>query len=255
MRSIWTGSINFGMVSIPAKLYTATDDRRVPFHQYHAECGSRIQMPRWCPVCERKLETAEIERGYEISETRHIILEETDFQSLPLKSLKQIEVVEFVDSASIDIRAYADCYFLSCEDVGVKAFNLLLKAMEKVKLVAIAKLTYREREHLSAIRPYDGIMLLQTLHYADELRPHDELKPRQMAMISDREMEMALALVKAMTAEFELANYHNDYREALEQLIEAKLDGKVITPIVPELAPVTDVAEALIQSLKLVGVK
>jgi len=254
MRAIWTGSINFGMVSIPAKLYSATDDRRVAFHQYHAECGSRIQMPRWCPVCERKLETAEIKRGYELSKDKHIILEEADFQSLPLKSLKQIEVVEFVASTGIDPRAYADSYFLSCEDVGVKAFTLLLQAMEKVNLVAIAKLTYRDREHLSAIRHYDGVLLLQTLHYADELRPHEELKPRQMAMISDREMEMALALIKAMTAKFEHAKYHNDYREAVEQLIEAKLDGKVITAI-PEMAPVENVAAALIASLDLIGVK
>lgn len=254
MRSIWTGNINFGMVSIPAKLYTATADTKVPFHQYHAACGSRIQMPKWCPVCECKLETAEIKRGYELSETEHIILEETDFQSLPLKSLKQIEVVEFVDSSGIDIRAYGDCYFLSCEDVGVKAFTLLLKAMQSVNLVAIAKLTYREREHLSAIRPYDGIMLLQTLHYAAELKDYEDLKPRQMAMISDKEMEMALALIKAMTSEFELAEYRNEYQHALEQLIEAKLAGKVITAV-PEKAPVADVAEALIQSLKLVGAK
>ncbi|GAH48913.1 unnamed protein product, partial [marine sediment metagenome] len=114
-----------------------------PFHQYHADCGSRIQMPKWCPVCERRVEATEIKRGYEISQTEHVILEETDFLSLPLKSLKQIEVVEFVDSTGIDKRAYADCYFLSCEDVGVKAFTLLLKAMESVNLVAIAKLTYR----------------------------------------------------------------------------------------------------------------
>jgi DNA end-binding protein Ku len=254
MRAIWTGSINFGMVSIPAKLYSATDDRRVAFHQYHSECGSRIQMPKYCPVCERRLETAEIKRGYEISKDQHIILEDTDFQSLPLKSLKQIEVVEFVDSTGIDPRAYADSYFLSCEDIGVKAFTLLLKAMEKVNLVAVAKLTYRDREHLSAIKHYDGVLLLQTLHYADELRPYEELKPRQMAMISDREMEMALALIKAMTAKFEHAKYHNDYREALERLVEAKLDGKVITAI-PEMAPVEDVAAALIASLNLVGVK
>jgi len=210
-------------------------------------------MPKWCPVCEQKLDTSEIKRGYEISDTQHIILEETDFQSLPLKSLKQIEVVEFVGSTGIDIRAYTDCYFLSCEDVGAKAFTLFLKAMESANLVAIAKLTYREREHLSAIRPYDGIMLLQTLHYADELRPYEELKPRAVA-VSDREMEMALALIKAMTGEFELAKYHDDYREALEQLIEAKLAGEVITAPV-EQAPVSDVADALIKSLNLLGVK
>lgn len=253
MRSIWKGSINFGMVAIPAKLFTSTDDKRVSFHQYHSECQSRLQMPKWCPVCERKVEQTEIKRGYEISDTQHIILEEQDFQSLPLKSLKQIEVVKFVDGARIDIRAITDCYFLSCEDIGAKAFVLFLKAMESANLVAIAKLTYREREHLSAIRPYNGIMLLQTLHYADELRPFDELRPRQVA-VSDREMEMALALIKAMTGEFDLAEFHDDYREALGKLIEAKLNGETITAPA-EQAPVKDVADALIESLNLLGVK
>jgi DNA end-binding protein Ku len=254
-RSIWKGSINFGMVAIPAKLFTATDDKRVSFHQYHSECQSRLQMPKWCPVCQRKVETSEIKRGYELSESQHIILEEQDFQSLPLKSLKQIEVVQFVNGAEIDIRAVTDCYFLSCEDVGAKAFTLFLKAMQSANLVAIAKLTYREREHLSVIRAYDGIMLLQTLHYADELRPYDELRPRQVT-ISDKEMEMALALINTMTGKFDLADYHDDYREALEQLIQAKLNGEVITAPA-EIAPVSDgdMVDALMRSIKMASVK
>lgn len=253
MRAIWTGSINFGMVTIQAKLYTAADDKRVAFHQYHDTCGSRIKMPKVCPTCNRELIATEIKRGYELSKTDHIILEETDFASLPLKSLKQIEVVEFIDETEIDIRAYDDCYFLSCEDVSAKAFALFLKAMENADLVAIAKLTHHEREHLSAIRPYDGVMLLQTLHYADELKPYQELKRTQLAMFTEREMELATTLIKAMTAKFDHHKYHNAYREALEQLIEAKLDGKVLTAV-PGQAPVSDVADALIKSLNLKGV-
>jgi len=253
MRSIWKGSINFGMVAIPAKLYSATDNKRVSFHQIHAECGSRIQMPKWCPNCQRKVEAQEIKKGYEIGENQHIILEEQDFQSLPLKSLKTIEVTEFTDRSWIDIRCFDACYFLTCEDTGAKAFTLFLKAMEKANLVAIAKLTYREREHLASIRPYDGVMLLHTLHYADELRPYEELKPKQVEL-SDKEMELALMLVDKMRGEFELGKYHNDYREALERLIEAKLAGEVI-PVASEKAPVTDVADALLASLGMVGAK
>jgi len=252
-RSIWKGSINFGMVAIPAKLYTATDDKRVSFHQIHAECGSRIQMPKWCPVCQRKLEAHEIKKGYELNQNQHIILDEADFQSLPLKSLKQIEVVEFVDSSQIDTRAFNSCYFLTCEDTGAKAFTLFLKAMETANLVAIAKLTYREREHLSAIRPYDGIMLLQTLHYADEMRPYEDLKPRAVEL-SDKEMELAQMLIDKMRGEFDHSKYHDDYREALERLIEAKLAGEVISAPA-EKAPVGDVAEALLQSINLIGAK
>ena len=253
MRSIWKGSINFGMVAIPAKLYSSSDSKKVSFHQYHADCGSRIQMPKWCAVCNRKVETTEIKKGYEVSEDQHIILEESDFASLPLKSLKQIEVVEFVDGKDIDLRCYSDCYFLSCEDIGAKAFMLFLSAMQKLNVVGIAKLCYREREHLSVIRAYDSVMLLQTLHYADELRPYDEIKPRQVAL-SDKELELAQSLVKAMVAEFDLTSYHNEYKEAVERLIEAKLNGEIITSP-EEKAPVSDVADALIKSLEMVGVR
>ena len=253
MRSIWKGTINFGMVAIPAKLYTATDDKRVSFHQIHADCGSRIQMPKWCPNCEKRLEAHEIKKGYELGTDQHIILDEADFQSLPLNSLKQIEVVEFVPSAEIDIRAFDECYFLSCEDTGAKAFTLFLKAMEMANLVGIAKLTYREREHLSAIRAYDGVMLLQTLHYADELRLYDELKPREVAL-SEKEMELAQMLIDKMKGSFDLTEYHDDYREALERLIEAKIAGEAI-PVVAGKPAVADVADALLQSINLVGTK
>jgi len=253
MRSIWKGSINFGMVSIPAKLYSASDDRRVSFYQIHQDCGSRIQQPKWCPSCERRVEGYEVKKGYEIGDGQHIILDDQDFMSLPLKSLKQIEVVEFVDPSQIDIRAYADTYLLSCEDLGAKAFILFLEGMRQAGLVGIAKLTYREREHLSVVRPYNSIMLLQTLHYADELRPYDELTPRQVAL-SDNEREMAQMLVDRMRAEFDHAKYRDEYREALERLIEAKMTGEAI-PVVAEKAPVSDVAEALLASLNMVGAK
>jgi len=241
------------MVAIPAKLFSATDDNRVSLHQYHAECGSRIQMPKWCPNCQKKLEAQEIKKGYELAKDQHIILEEADFELLPLRTLKTIEIVEFTDRSRIDIRCFSDCYFLTCEDIGAKAFCLFLKAMEKANVVAIAKLTYREREHLASIRPYDGVMLLHTLHYVDELRPYEELKPRAVA-ISDKEMELALMLVDKMRGDFELGKYHDEYREALEKLIEAKLAGEVITAPA-EKPPVADVAEALLQSISLVGTK
>jgi len=254
MRSVWKGSLGFGMVSIPTKLYPATENKRISFHQIHSECGSRIKMPKWCPVCDRAVESFELKKGYEISKDQHIILDEGDFEALPLNSLKTIEVVEFVDGADIDTRCYSDCYLLSCEDTGSKAFTLFLNAMTKLNLVGIAKLTYRDREHLSAIQPYDGIMLLQTLHYADELRAYDEIKPREVT-ISEKESDLAESLVKAMIAKFELAKYQNEYREALMQLIEAKMSGEVITAPTANKPPVGDVADQLIASLNLVGVK
>ena len=208
MRSIWKGSVNFGMVAIPAKLYSSSENKKVSFHQYH-ECGCRIQMPKWCPTCNRKVEPGEISKGYEISKEQHIILEESDFASLPLKTLKTIEVMEFVKKAEVDDRLFSDSYLLSCEDIGAKAFNLFLSAMEGLGVVGVSKLCYRDREHLCTVRPYGGVMLLQTLHYADELRAYDEIKPREVAM-SDKELELAKSLVTAMIADFDVTKYHND---------------------------------------------
>ena len=257
MRSVWKGSINFGVVAIPARLYSATEDRtkelRSNIHQLHAECGSRIQMPKWCPSCNRRVESTELRKGYELSEGKFVILEEADLQSLPLRSLKQIEVTEFVDASRIDLRAYSDCYYLTCEDTGARAFALFLKAMELASLVGIAKLTYREKERLSALRPFDGLILLHTLHYADEIRPVDEIKPKAVA-VSEKELELASMLISRMKGELDLSKYHDDYREALEKLVEARIEGKAIA-VEPEKAPVSDVTEALLKSLELAGVK
>jgi DNA end-binding protein Ku len=260
MRSIWKGSINFGMVSIPAKLYTATDDLKVSFHQYHQPCGNRIKMPKVCPVCDADKTGTEIldregfpiQKGYELNEEKAVLLQDADFWGLPLASIKQIEIVEFVEAAKIDIRAYDSCYYLTCETPGTKAFLLFLNAMQTAKLVGIAQLARLDKEHLCVVRPFRGIMLLRTLHYADELKPYEELVPKQGAMITERETEMALTLVNAMKTDFDLTKFHDKYREALEKMIEAKISGETVA--VPQgKPPVSDVADALMASLKLVG--
>lgn len=250
-RSIWKGAITFGIVSIPSKLYSATEDAKISLHQYHKECGSRISMPKYCPNCQRMLESADITKGYEVGEG-YVPLSEQDFQSLPLKSVKTIEVVEFVEASQIDIRCYDKPYFMAADEAGHKAYKLFLMAMEKANVVAVAKLTYREREHLAVIRPYDGVMLLQTIHYADELRDYQDLRPHEY-LISDREMELAETLVKAMSvSQFELGKYQNEYRDALERLIEAKIAGEVLPTAEAVPPPVADVAEALLASIELV---
>jgi len=136
MRSIWKGSVNFGMVAIPAKLYSSSEDKKVSFNQYH-ECGCRIQIPNWCTTCNRKVEPGEIKKGYEISQDQHIILEDSDFASLPLKTLKTIEVMEFVKRAEVDDRRFDASYLMSVEDIGAEAFNLFLSAIEGLGVVGV----------------------------------------------------------------------------------------------------------------------
>ena len=255
-RSIWKGSITFGMVSIPSKLYSATSDQDVGLHQYHKACNGRVRQPKYCPQCEAMLETADITKGYELGDGSFVPLSEADLASLPLKSIKKIEVVEFVPASQIDTRGVAKSYFVGVgEPEGHKAYQLLLLAMEKANLVAVAKLGYREKEHLTTIRPYDGVLLLQTLLYAEDLRSYDDFKPQEYP-ISDREIELAVSLVKAMaSSEFHLENYQNEYQKALQSLIEAKLIGEALPTAEEEAPPVEDVAEALLASLELVGAK
>jgi len=252
-RSIWKGAITFGMVSIPSKLYSATDDARINLHQYHKSCGSRISMPKYCPNCEQMLDAADITKGYEVGEG-YVPLTEQDFATLPLKSVKQIEVVEFVPDSQLDSRWYEKSYYIGVDGAGHKAYRLLMLAMEQAGMVAVAKLAYREREHLCIIRSHDGVLLLQNLLYADQIRDYADLRPHEYA-ISDKEMELARALIKAMTvSEFDHSKYHDEYRHALEQLIEAKLAGEVLpVPDEGQKAPVEDVAAALLASLDMVG--
>ena len=253
MRSIWKGAIQFGVVVIPSKLYTPTDDKRVGFHQYHKECGVRLQMPRWCPQCTRKVEAAEIDKGYEVGD-QHIVMEESDFASLPLKSIKSVEITAFVPASDIDVRVYGDYYYLATEDTGAKAFALLYKGMEKAGLVAVGKLTYREREHLVALRPYDGILLCHLLHYADEIRDIGEIRSKVAVNLSERELQLADMLIGQMQGQFSHALYHDEYREALEKVIEAKMIGApVVAQAEAKMAPVSDVADALLASLNMLG--
>jgi DNA end-binding protein Ku len=241
--------MGFGMVSVPCKLYPATEEKAIHFNSIHRECKTRIQMPKWCPTCDRKVEAQELVKGYEIGDNQFVLMEETDFAAVPLKSLKTIEVVEFVDSSKIDPRYYGKAYFVSPEDAGVKAFSLFLQAMAKVNLVGIAKLGYRERDHLATIRAFGGVILLQTLFYADELRNATDVQVK-LPEVSEREIEMAITLIKTLATDtVDLTKFADQYRDALMLVIQAKVAGQPITvQAAPEEKPM-DLVDALMASI------
>ncbi|MFQ5827043.1 MAG: Ku protein [Dehalococcoidia bacterium] len=256
MRSIWKGTISFGMVAIPAKLYTAAEDRRVSFHLVHRECRGRVQLPRWCSNCERKLEPTEIQRVYEYAKGQYVPMEDADFQALPLKTLRTVEVVEFVESGGIDPRVFEKSYFLAPDEMGGKPFRLLLRAMEETGLLAVGKLAYREREHLSLLRPYGKLLLLHTLFYADELRDPQAI-PVPEAAVSEKELSMALSLVKALKTDgFDLSKYQDDYRQALYELIEARIAGEEVERVeVPAPTGAGDLESSLMASIEAILAK
>ena len=248
-RSMWKGTLGFGMVSVPVKLYSATEEKSVHFNQLHRDCQTRIQVPKYCPTCDRKVEQAELVKGYPVGDNQFVLMEEADFASLPVKSLKSIDVVAFVEGGQIDPRHYKSSYFVAPDDAGVKAFSLFLQAMGKVNMVGICKLGYREREHLATIRAYGGVILLQTLYYTDELRKADEVTPK-MVDVSEKEMEMAITLLQTLqTPQANLDQYQDEYRETLLKVIEAKLNGVVLTVAAPQEAPKMDIMDALMASI------
>lgn len=253
MRSIWKGSVGFGLINVPSKLYSAHDKADISFNQIHPDCKGRIKLQTYCPQCDRVVERNTLKKGYELSENNYIILDDSDLQSLSLKSLKSLEILGFTKDAITPL-AYDSVYFLSPDKGGEKAFALLYKTMEKLQVKAIGKLVYREREHLACVVPYGGIMLCQTLHYASEIRDFTEIKPREMA-IGDKELQLAETLISQMTMIFDLNSFANDYRKALEAMIEAKIEGKILAPAPEAPAPAGDLADMLIKSLNLAGVK
>jgi len=252
IRSLWKGTISFGMVAIPAKLFTAADDKKVQLHLLHRSCQTRIQLPKWCPSCQQKVEPTDLQRVYEFAKGQYVPLEDADLEKLPLKTLKTVEVVEFVDPKGIDPRAVEKSFFLAPdEEMGGKAFCLLLKAMEATGLCAVAKLARGEREHLALLRPYGKLLLLQTLFYADELRDPGVIPAPEMA-VSERELAMALNLVKALRVEkLDLSKFHDDYREAFYTLIEAKIAGKELKAVeAPVPTGAVDLESSLMASIE-----
>ena len=250
-RAIWRGAISFGMVAIPMKLYVATESKDISFVQLHSSCHSRLRQKRWCPEHDCEVEYADIVRGFEFTKGEYLVMEEEDFENLPLKSTRTVEIVRFVDIKSIDPVHYERSYYIEPESVGVKPFSLLKKALEATDRVAVAKVALRNKEHLCLVRPYDDGLMMETLYYPDEIRSTVELNIPGDSDVSDAELQMAVMLIDQFSGEFEPHAYQDEYRAALQQVIEAKLGSGAPISAAPD-APggkVLDLMEALRASL------
>ncbi|MBA2628159.1 MAG: Ku protein [Gemmatimonadales bacterium] len=248
-RAMWSGVISFGMVSIPVKLYPATSSRDISFNLLHATCGSRVQQKRWCPTDEVEVPWSETMRGYEYAKGDYVTLTDEDFERLPLPSKHTIELTAFVQESEIDPVYYEKSYYLEPDKKGEKPYALLLKALEKKNLTAIATITIRKKEQLCTIRPREGTIMLETLYYPDEVTMQRGVDLGDVK-VTDRELDMAFTLIELLRKPFEPDEYHDHYREALSELIEAKLDGKqVVKSPAPKDSKVIDLADALRKSV------
>ena len=238
-RSMWKGAIQFGLVTIPVKLYLATESKGVSFNMLHADCHGRIQMKTYCPTDDAYIERSDTVRGYEVAPGQYVVVTDDDLAAVPLKTVRSIEIEQFVpiDSGGEATRFVKQAYYLEPEPIARKAFFLLKEVLAERGLRAIAKIVLRDREQLAAIDPFASTMLLSTLHWPDEVRPLGELSlPDAEVETKPAERAMAAQLVDAMTTEFDPAAYHDEYREALLGIIEAKAGGAVIAAPAPAAA-------------------
>ena len=233
-RSMWRGAIQFGLVTIPVKLYLATESGGIGFNMLHASCLNRIQMKIWCPYHEEVIPRSETVRGYEWAKEKYVVVTDEDLESVPLKTVRAIEIEKFVDEAQAEetaSRFVKQAYYLEPDEIGRKAFYLLKSVLADARKTAICKLVLRDREQLAALNPFSDTMLLTTLHWPDEIRSLEELDlPAEQVEIKPAERKMAEQLIESMAGEFDANEYHDEYREALMGVIEAKVGGETPQP-------------------------
>ncbi len=231
-RSMWSGVVSFGLVTIPVKLSTATQSHNVAFHQLHDKCKTRIKERRWCPGCETEVDWEHIVKGYEYQTGEYVVLTDEDFETLPLPSKKIIDVTAFVALDEIDPIYFDSTYYIDVDSAGAqKPYKLLLETMEEQDVVGLATITFRSKERLCALRPMSGRLCLQTLFYNDEIKVNDTSKPS--VTISAAEKKMAATLVDSLSSSFEPDQFKDKYQDAVRQLINAKLKGKKIQIVQP----------------------
>jgi DNA end-binding protein Ku len=231
MRSIWAGAISFGLVVIPVKLYTATEQRDVSFRQVHREDGGRIQFRRFCSVDGEEVPYSDIAKGYELATGDVVVLTDDDLKDLPLATAHRIDVLQFSPAGQLDPILANKAYYLEPEPAGVRAYALFKDALERSGRVAVAKVAIRQREALAALRVREGVLVLETLLWPDEIRTPDFKFLDEDVDVRPQELKMAASLIDSMTEDFDPLVYHDTYREALESLIQAKIEGnEVVRP-------------------------
>src|SRR5207237_4129617 len=253
-RSMWKGVVSFGMVSIPIRLYNATESSaKVSFRQLCPEHHSPISYKRWCAEGDHEVQYSEIQRGYEVGKDRYVIIDDKALVNLPLPTAHAIDIEEFVPVDDVAPGLYYDsAYYVEPEELGKKPYHLLRRALEATGRMAIAKIALRDKEHLAALHPNGKGLIMNTLHWPDEIRSTEGLKGLEDEVkINPKELDMAKALIESLADSFDPERYKDEYREAVMRVVQAKIDGEVIeAPPAPQAAKVMDLMEALRASVE-----
>lgn len=238
MRAIWKGAVSFGLVSIGVKLYSATEEKDIRFHQVHRDDGGRIRYKRTCQVCGEEVSYDDIAKGYDIGGGELVILTDDDFADLPLNTSRAIDVLEFVPAEQVDPILYNKSYFLEPEGTATKPYVLLRNALTDSERVAIVKVAIRQREQLATLRVHQGVLLLNTMLWPDEIRKPDFGFLDEDLKVRPPELAMASSLIDSMAGDFQPDVFTDDYRAALQEVIDAKVEGReVVQPEEAEEAP------------------
>jgi DNA end-binding protein Ku len=224
MRAIWKGAVSFGLVNVPVRLFAATEENDIRFHQVHREDGGRIRYKRICSICGEEVGFSEIAKGYETSDGQLVILTDEDLNQLPVATSHEIDVVEFVPSSQVDPILFAKSYYLEPDAKAAKPYALLREALIETERMAIVKVALRQKETLAVLRVRDKTILLQTMLWPDEIRSPDFAVLDTDVELRPQELKMAASLVESMAADFEPEQFTDDYRGAVIDLIDAKLE-------------------------------
>ncbi len=234
-RAMWKGAIQFGLVTIPVKLYLATESKYgISFNMLHEKDLSRINMKIWCPTDEEVINRSDTVKGYEYAPDQYVVITDEDLEKVPLKTVRSIEIEQFSKRDEEDgaVRFVKQAYYIEPDKIGRKAFYLLKQILQDEDLTAICKVVIKDREALASLDPFGKTMMLSTLHWPDEIRSTGELDlPEEEYDFKPGEMTMAKQLVSAMTGPFEPENYKDEYREALMKVIEQKVEGKEVVEV------------------------
>lgn len=252
MRSVWRGAISFGLVTIAVRLYTAVEEHDFRFNQVHREDGGRIKYKRVCSVCGEEVEYSDITKGYELDDGRLVIMENEDFEKLPVKTDKSIDVLEFVPAEEIDPIYFQKTYYLEPDKAAARPYVLLRDALVKTGQLAVVKITIRQKETLATIRARDDVLVMHTMLWPDEIRKAEFDFLDSDVEVRPQELKMATSLVESMAGDFDPDTFTDDYRDALEKVIAAKAEGAELPeqPEAEEKGDVIDLMTALERSVE-----
>ncbi|HEY7391112.1 MAG TPA: Ku protein [Bryobacteraceae bacterium] len=247
--SVWKGHLTFGLVSFPVRLFSAARSETISFNLLHKTDHSRIRQVTYCQAEEKPIERAETVKGYEYEKGHYVVIDEEDIKKVAPKTAKVMEILEFVKADQVDPIYLESSYYMAPEEGGEKPYALLFEALRQSEYYALAKVAMHNREHIIILRPGAKGILTHTMFYQDEIRNVEEFRT-DTTLVRDKELEMAKMLISSLEADFEPAKYHDAYRDNLQKMIEAKIEGKrVVETPEPKVAPVIDIMEALKRSL------